>query len=84
MFEISYKKIFIYTLTFLAYTYSGFGSGVLQNLRDSIAAAELVFGDVVENVAYVAKKFKNFHEIFDAAVDEECIFTCPGGKYLHL
>lgn len=28
----------------------------------------------------MAKKFQSVHEIFDAAVDENCVFTCAGGE----
>ncbi|KAF5286972.1 hypothetical protein FQR65_LT12370 [Abscondita terminalis] len=76
--QIPYVKVFIYCLTFLVYAYSGYGSGILSNLRDAVLAAENVFGDVMENVITVAKKFKTLHEVFDAAVEEDCIFKCPG------
>lgn len=75
--EIPYGKVLIYALTFLAYAYSGYGSGLLVNLRDAVIAAENVFGDVFKNVISVAKKFRNLHDVFDAAVEEDCIFKCP-------
>lgn len=75
--EIPYAKVLIYALTFLCYAYSGYGSDLLANLRDAVLAAENVFGDVVKNVITVAKKFRNLHDIFDAAVEENCIFKCP-------
>lgn len=78
--NISYGKIAIYVLTFLGYIYSGYGSGLLGNLRDAILSAESVFGDVIQNVIKVAQKFKSVHEVFDAAVEEDCIFKCPTGK----
>lgn len=34
---------------------------------------------VFQNAIHLAKKFHSVHEIFDAAVDENCLFTCPGG-----
>lgn len=77
--EIPYKKIFIYALTFAAYAYTGFGSSMLRNLKDAVLSAETVFGDVFKNVITVAEKFKSLHEVFDAAVEEECIFNCPEG-----
>lgn len=77
--EIPYKKIFIYILTFAAYTYTGIGSSLLRNLKDAVLSAETVFGDVFKNVITVAEKFKSLHEVFDAAVEEDCIFTCPEG-----
>lgn len=73
-------RLAIYALTFLTYAYSGYGSSVIATLRDAIIAAEAVFGDVFQNLIYVAKKFKVVHEVFDAAVEENCIFKCPGGK----
>lgn len=77
--EIPYKKIFIYALTFIAYAYTGFGSNVLRNLKDAVLSAESVFGDMFRNVITVAEKFKSLHEVFDAAIEEDCIFTCPEG-----
>lgn len=80
--EIHFWKILIYVLTFAAYAYSGFGSSILTNLRDAVVSAQTIFGDVLNNIAQVARKFKDFHEVFDAAVDEHCIFKCPvAGTY---
>lgn len=76
--NIPYGKIVIYILTFVGYAYSGYGSGLLSNLKDAVLAAENVFGDVLKNVVAVAEKFKNLHDVFDAAVDEDCVFKCPG------
>lgn len=77
--EIPYKKIFIYVLTFTAYAYTGIGSSMLRNLKDAVLSAESVFGDMFRNVITVAEKFKSLHDVFDAAVEEDCIFTCPEG-----
>ncbi|XP_058053799.1 group XIIB secretory phospholipase A2-like protein isoform X1 [Anopheles bellator] len=79
--QIPYMKVAIYSLTFLTYAYTGYGSNMIANLRDAIIAAEAVFGDVMKNVLHVARKFKVVHEVFDAAVDENCIYKCPGGDY---
>lgn len=76
--QIPYMKVAIYSLTFLTYAYTGYGSNMLASLRDAIIAAEAVFGDVLKNVVHVAKKFKVVHEVFDAAVEENCIYKCPG------
>lgn len=35
-----------------------------------------------QNAIHLAKKFHSVHEIFDAAVDENCVFSCPGGTEL--
>lgn len=78
--DLSYGKVLVYALTFLGYAYSGYGSGLLNNLRDAVLAAETVFGDVIKNVITVAQKFKIVHDVFDAAVEENCIFKCPNGK----
>ncbi|RZC37281.1 group XIIA secretory phospholipase A2 [Asbolus verrucosus] len=75
--DIPYGKVAIYVLTFLGYIYSGYGSGVLTNLRDAILSAETIFGDVFKNVIKVAKNFRTWHEVFDAAVEEHCVFKCP-------
>ncbi|XP_035896757.1 group XIIA secretory phospholipase A2 [Anopheles stephensi] len=76
--QIPYMKVAIYSLTFLTYAYTGYGSNMIANLRDAIIAAEAVFGDVMKNVLHVAKKFKVVHEVFDAAVEENCVYKCPG------
>lgn len=78
--HLPYMRLAIYALTFLTYAYSGYGSSVISSLRDAIIAAEAVFGDVFKNLIYVAKKFKVVHEVFDAAVEENCVYKCPGGK----
>lgn len=75
--DIPYGKIAIYLLTFIGYIYSGYGSGIITNLRDAVLSAETIFGDVLKNAIKVAKNFKSFHEVFDAAVEENCIFKCP-------
>lgn len=74
-----YRKILVYALTFLAYAWSGYGSGLLSNLRDAVIAAETVFQDFLENAVTVARKIKDVHEVFDAAVEEHCVFECPSG-----
>lgn len=73
-------KVAIYALTFLSYAYSGYGANIITSLRDSILAAEAIFGDVFNNLIAVARKFKVVHEVFNAAVEENCIFKCPNGK----
>lgn len=70
-------KIGIYVLTFLAYAYSGYGSSTIVHLRDALIAAEAIFGDVFHNMIAVVKKMRTVHEVFDAAVEETCVFTCP-------
>ncbi|XP_014214931.1 group XIIA secretory phospholipase A2 [Copidosoma floridanum] len=74
-----YRKVFIYALTFLAYAWSGYGAGLLTNLRDAVLAAETVFSDLFENAITVARKIRDIHEVFDAAVDENCVYHCPSG-----
>lgn len=78
--EVPYGKIAVYLLTFVAYAYSGYGSGVLGNLRDAVLTAQSVFGDVFRNVITVANSFKSLHDVLDAAVEEHCVFKCPSGK----
>lgn len=78
--EVPYMKLLVYALTFLGYAYSGYGSGLLANLKEAVLAAETVFGDVVRNVIAVAQKFRIMHDVFDAAVEENCEFKCPNGK----
>lgn len=70
-------KIAIYALTFLTYAYSGYGSSTIAHLRDAIIAAEAIFGDVFKNLITVLRKFHTVQEVFDAAVEEQCIYKCP-------
>lgn len=77
--QINYMRIAIYALTFLTYAYSGYGSNLIHNLRDAIIAAEAVFGDVMKNAVHVMRKFQTVHQVFDAAVEETCVYKCPGG-----
>lgn len=79
-----YRKIIIYVLTFLAYAWSGYGAGLLSNLRDAVLAAESVFQDLFTNAITVARKIKDIHEVFDAAVEENCVFQCPDGAYIYI
>lgn len=74
-----YRKILVYVLTFLTYIWSGYGADLLGNLRDAVLAAETVFGDFFHDAITVAKKFKDVHEVIDAAADDSCVFTCPNG-----
>lgn len=78
--HIPYMKIVVYLLTFVGYCYSGYGSSVLSSLRDAVLSAEIIFGDVFKNFITVSKKFKTVHEIFDSAVEENCVYQCPGGE----
>lgn len=78
--HMPYMRVAIYALTFMTYAYTGYGSNIISSLRDAIIAAEAVFGDVFKNAIHVAKKFQTVHEVFDAAVDENCIYKCPNGK----
>lgn len=76
-----YRKFLVYTVTFLAYAWSGYGAGLLENLRDAILSAETVFQDLLENAITVAHKIKDVHEVLDAAVEENCVYKCPNGKF---
>ncbi|XP_044759420.1 group XIIA secretory phospholipase A2 isoform X2 [Coccinella septempunctata] len=75
--EIPYGKIAIYVLTFIGYIYSGYGSSILSNLRDAVISAEYTFNGLFATVTNVAKKFQTFTDVFDSAVEEDCIFKCP-------
>lgn len=75
--QFSWMKLAIYLLTFLTYAYSGYGSSTIVHLRDAIIAAEAIFGDFFKNFITIARKFRTVHEVFDAAVEETCVFQCP-------
>ncbi|XP_060522303.1 group XIIA secretory phospholipase A2 [Cylas formicarius] len=79
MMNVPYGKIAVYVLTFIGYIYSGYGSGLLGNLRDAILSAETIFGGAIKNVVKIAQKFRSYQDVFDRAVEEECVFKCPNG-----
>lgn len=79
---LRYRKVIIYVLTFMAYAWSGYGAGLLSNLRDAVLTAETIFQDLFANAITIARKIKDIHEVFDAAVEENCIFQCPDGPYI--
>lgn len=53
---------------------------MLRNLKDAVLSAESVFGDMFRNIITVAERFRSLHEVFDAAIEEDCVFSCPEGK----
>ncbi|KAL3274343.1 hypothetical protein HHI36_015741 [Cryptolaemus montrouzieri] len=75
--NIPYGKVAIYILTFIGYIYSGYGSNIIGNLKDAVLAAETTFSGIFSNVINVANKFKNLNDIFESAVEENCVFKCP-------
>lgn len=79
--RIPYMKILVYILTFVGYCYSGYGSSILKSLRDAVLSSEIIFGDVFKNFITISKKFKTVHEVFDSAVEENCIYQCPGSEF---
>lgn len=78
--DIPKVKILVYILTFLGYAWSGYGSGIIVNLRDAILSAENFFGDFLGNLVELGKRFKHVPDIFDAALEEKCKFSCPSGE----
>lgn len=81
IFDIPKMKIVLYALTFLGYAYSGYGADTISHLRDAVLAAETVFGDFLDNFIQVAKRFRGVTDVLNAAVDENCHFTCPNGMF---
>jgi secretory phospholipase A2 len=77
--EIPYGKLAIYILTFIGYIYSGYGSGLLDNLREAVLTAEHVFGNVFRGVFSAAGNFRELSDAFMNTVEEECIYKCPNG-----
>ncbi|XP_049773140.1 group XIIA secretory phospholipase A2 [Schistocerca cancellata] len=78
--EINKTRVFIYALTFLGYAFSGYGAEIITNLRDAVIAAESVFGSFLKNAITWVKQVKNLHDVFDAAIEETCVFSCPRGE----
>lgn len=77
---VGWRKVLVYVLTFLAYSWTGYGANFLGDLKDAVVAMEEKFLGFFENAITVARKIRDIHEVFDAAVEESCVFTCPGGK----
>lgn len=78
--NLPYMKILVYLLTFVGYCYSGYGSSILSSLRDAVLSSEILFDGVFKNFIKISKKFQTVHDIFDSAVEENCIYQCPGSK----
>lgn len=79
--QIPYMKVLIYILTLVGYCYSGYGSSIIKSVRDAVLSAEVIFGDVFKNFITISKKFKTVHEVFDSAIDENCIYQCPDSEF---
>lgn len=41
-------------------------------------------GDVFHNLIAAAKKFTFLNEVFDKAVEENCVYKCPEGKFVYI
>lgn len=68
--------VLVYTLYFLGYACSG--HGILGNLKDVVFAAQHIFGKTFEKT--VRNLAGEFQDTLTDAVEEECIYTCKGGK----
>lgn len=78
---VAFQKILVFVLFFHGFnTVHGFD--FLSNLRDAVLSAESVVGDIFTNVIKVAQKFRSLNDVFNAAVEEHCVFRCPNGKFL--
>nr|XP_014272967.2 group XIIA secretory phospholipase A2 [Halyomorpha halys] len=77
--DIPKTKIIIYLLTFAGYAWSGYGRTVITNLKDAVLSAESFFGDLAVKVVEVVKKLKTVHDTLNESLEEDCIWTCPGG-----
>ena len=64
----------------MGYAWSGYGSGLLENIRDAVEAAEGFFVNFLENAADIVKKLNEGYRILDASKDN-CKFSCPSGNY---
>lgn len=70
--------VFVYALYILGYACSGHGMNILGNLKDAVLTAQHIFGKTFEKtVRSLAGEFQN---TLADAVEEECIYTCKGGK----
>ncbi|XP_046671706.1 group XIIA secretory phospholipase A2 isoform X1 [Homalodisca vitripennis] len=52
---------------------------VLEGLKDAVLTAEGTLGDIFKSLHSIANHFKFTKEVWEDSVEEECIFTCPGG-----
>ncbi|XP_065160397.1 group XIIA secretory phospholipase A2 [Atheta coriaria] len=76
--ELPWAKIFVYVLTVLGYVYSGWGSGLLNNIREAVISADSLFGGLFNNIYDVVNDINKFKHVFNSAGSEdECIFQCP-------
>lgn len=59
------------------------GIDILSHLRDAVLSAESIVGDIFSNVVQVVQHFRSFNDVFNAAVEEHCVFRCPNGKHFY-
>lgn len=74
------QKVFVFTLTLAGLIFSVNGFDILSQLRDAVLSAESFVGDIFKNVVQVVQHFRTFNDVFEAAVEEHCVFRCPNGK----
>lgn len=76
-----WQKLLVLTISFFGLFFSAYGFAFLSNLRDAVLSAESLVGNIFKNIVQVAQQFRTYTDVFDAAVEEHCIFRCPNGKF---
>lgn len=78
---IPLEKVLVFTFILSGLIFSVNGFDILSHLRDAVLSVETIVGDIFKNVVQVVQHFKTFNDVFDAAVEEHCVFRCPNGKH---
>lgn len=81
--KLSTHKVLLFVFVFSIVLLNVNGFVFLSNLRDAVLSAESLVGDIFKNVVQVVQQFR-FFDIFDAAVEEHCVFRCPNGKSYYM
>lgn len=78
--HLKFEKVLMFTFLISGLCCSAYAFAFLSNLRDAVLSAESLVGDIFKNVVQVVQQFRSFNDIFDAAVEEHCVFQCPNSK----
>lgn len=84
MYIIPFQKALVCAIVLSSLVLNVNGYDLLSHLRDAVLSAESFVGDIFKNVVQVVQHFRTFNDVFDAAVEEHCVFRCSNSKHFSL